>query len=557
MAWQLTGHVVVIFLAAVVSAGWALYAVVSQTGRKWRSHVISFVVLNLGVAQWTLFYAFEVASTATATKLAAYKLLHIGGVVVPVAWFLFALTYTDNDRWVTPASIGALSVVPVAFLATLTTNPASLALAEVNTISSGGIELLTVEQGPMYALFLIYSYVLLLAGGFVLVRGAIGQNELFKRATGLLILGTAVPFVVNILTVTEVFSIGQNGLNYTPVSLSLSAFLFGIVIFRYRIFSLTPIARETTMENMREGVVVLSKDAHVVDINPAARDLLDIDMAAVGEVAGEVLPQYETLPDSADDHLDVTIDHGDDKRFLRMSRSPITTGEVRGWVVILHDVTARERRAREIERQNKRLDAFTDIVAHDIRNPLTTITSHTELARETGDPEHLEAIEDSATRIEDLIDGLLTLAREGKMIDEREPVSIGDIAADGWSFVETTEATLEMETEMRLEADPDRLQQVFENLFRNAIEHAGPDVHVSVGEIEGTPGFYVEDDGPGMSRSERARVFDAGFSTGGTGTGLGLNIVQEVVKAHGWSIDVMTSAGAGARFEITGVDIVR
>lgn len=88
----------------------------------------------------------------------------------------------------------------------------------------------------------------------------------------------------------------------------------------------------------------------------------------------------------------------------------------------------------------------------------------------------------------------------------------------------------------------------------NAVELTTPDVTVSVGELPG--GFYVADDGPGIPPAERERVFDTGYSTTDDGTGFGLSIVQRAVDAHGWEITVTEGTDGGARFEITGVDIV-
>lgn len=73
-----------------------------------------------------------------------------------------------------------------------------------------------------------------------------------------------------------------------------------------------------------------------------------------------------------------------------------------------------------------------------------------------------------------------------------------------------------------------------ENLFSNAIDHGGEDVTVTVGTVN--DGFYVEDDGPGITEDRRGDVFTAGYSTGDEGTGFGLSIVKQVVEAHDWDI---------------------
>ena len=97
---------------------------------------------------------------------------------------------------------------------------------------------------------------------------------------------------------------------------------------------------------------------------------------------------------------------------------------------------------------------------------------------------------------------------------------------------------------------------MFENLFRNSVEHGGADVVVRVGDLPDGSGIYVEDDGAGIPADERDEVFVDGFTTEASGTGLGLTIIQQVVSAHGWEIAVTESAEGGARFEITGMEFV-
>jgi signal transduction histidine kinase len=100
-----------------------------------------------------------------------------------------------------------------------------------------------------------------------------------------------------------------------------------------------------------------------------------------------------------------------------------------------------------------------------------------------------------------------------------------------------------------------RLARLFENLFRNSVEHGsrpeGDGVSVCVGTLPG--GFYVEDDGVGISPGERGHVLEFGYSTTEDGTGIGLGIVEDVATAHGWTVSITESASGGARFEFTDV----
>ncbi|WP_435065438.1 sensor histidine kinase [Halobaculum sp. EA56] len=214
------------------------------------------------------------------------------------------------------------------------------------------------------------------------------------------------------------------------------------------------------------------------------------------------------------------------------------------------------RATERMQRQRDELEEFTRVVSHDIRNPLGILDGYLRLAEETGDPEHFRRCRDAVDRMETLIDDLLFLAREGKTIGEREAVDLGELVRTCWSVVNGESATLAVDTDRTVMGDWSRLQQVFENLFRNAIEHAGPEVTVRVGDLDDGSGIYVEDDGPGIPAEDADRVFDDGYTTDEDGTGLGLTIIQQVVSAHGWEISVTEGTDGGARFEIVGVDPV-
>ena len=108
-----------------------------------------------------------------------------------------------------------------------------------------------------------------------------------------------------------------------------------------------------------------------------------------------------------------------------------------------------------------------------------------------------------------------------------------------------------MEEDVQFDADVNRLEQLFENLFRNAIEHGRPDTTVRVGALSDDRGFFVSDDGSGIPESSRKHVFEMGYSTTPNGTGFGLSIVSDIVAAHNWDIDIRESAAGGARFEVT------
>ncbi|GAA0721032.1 signal transduction histidine kinase [Halorubrum trapanicum] len=230
----------------------------------------------------------------------------------------------------------------------------------------------------------------------------------------------------------------------------------------------------------------------------------------------------------------------------------------------------RQRAAARLERERDRLDEFASVVSHDLRNPLTAARGRLDLLADECDSEHVEPVERSLSRMEALVDDLLTIAREGGDVDDPEPVDLGALAADAWETTDSRGGALRVAVDgLDILAAEARLRQLLENLFRNAVEHnstssrAGPDdavehggedVTVTVGALADGDGFYVADDGAGIPEDEREQVFETGFTTASDGTGFGLNIVAEIADAHGWAVRVTESEEGGAQFEVTGVE---
>ncbi|MFB6139316.1 MAG: PAS domain-containing protein [Halosimplex sp.] len=227
-------------------------------------------------------------------------------------------------------------------------------------------------------------------------------------------------------------------------------------------------------------------------------------------------------------------------------------GDVVGLIGATWRITKQKEYERELERQNERLDEFASVVSHDLRNPLTVARGRLELLEGDVDSDHFDVVMRALDRMEELIENLLVLARNGQTVDEVRSIELGDVAENCWRTVETQGATLRANAESVVRADGDRLSQLLENMFRNAVEHGGRDVTVTVGDIEN--GFFVEDDGPGVPGERRDELFERGFSTAGDGTGFGLAIVEQIVDAHGWEISVASGDAGGARFEVEGVE---
>jgi len=249
------------------------------------------------------------------------------------------------------------------------------------------------------------------------------------------------------------------------------------------------------------------------------------------------------------------------------------------------------------------VDRVASVISHDLRNPLDVAKARLRAGRELDSGEdHLEHVEQAHDRMERIIQDVLTLARGEEVIEPEGTVDLGAVAEDAWATVETNGASLSVTDSLpSTVADRDRVKRLFENLFRNAVEHGstsprshapedavehgstsrqppaddavehsstggrpsadddvehgGDEITITVGRIEdGTTGFYVADDGRGIPADRREAVFRPGYSSDEYGTGLGLAIVRRIADVHGWSVSVTDAAGGGARFEFVDVE---
>lgn len=277
--------------------------------------------------------------------------------------------------------------------------------------------------------------------------------------------------------------------------------------------------------------------------------------------------------------LDIVTKDGRTRPYeVAIARITEDNGNVIGVVVTGRDISERKARTAELEAKNTRLEQFAKVISHDIRNPLQVADGQLTLAQDECESHHLDRAQQALDRMENRITELLSLAREGEVVTETEPVDIDEHAKRSWDSVMTGDATLSCETNTEVRADPGRLAEVFENLFRNAIEHGSsqecttgssaergpetPDTDVGTDVSDGdsrititvgatAAGIYVADDGRGISPGDRREIFESGYSTTDEGTGYGLHIVKEIAEAHGWSIQVTESESGGARFDIT------
>ena len=573
--WQETGYTLPLAIAAVVTG--ALVAVAyrnRETTGSW-----PLIAGLLGVLLYAVGDGVKLAATTLELKLFAQTISYVGTFAVTGAVFLFAAEYTGRDQWLRPRRVAAIyGFHAVTFVLLITNRAHGLMRESVGLTDQYGFVQLQVQWGTWDYIHTVYSYLLLLAGAWMLLVELRRSKHVqaYRGQTLTILVSMAVPWSLSVANVT-----GLTAVDLTAIGFTVTGVMMTLAVYRYQILGIAPIARSTVIDNINEGYIVLDTANTVVDINPPAARLVGATVQdSIGRQFNELLPGQqgllEPMPETENVRREVEIPVQGEPRMFNTEVSAVrdSRGQHTGRVILFRDVTEQEQRKRQLRRktealesktselqaQNQRLEEFASIVSHDLRNPLTVISGRTELARADPQPKHFDAIETNVKRMSTIVDDVLTMVRQEQGEVDLESVGLNEVARRAWDTVETGSATLDIRAERSISCDESRLQQLFENLFRNSIDHGLPDqlsgstaggLTVTVGECEG--GFYVADDGPGIPPAEREKVLKKGFTTAESGTGLGLAIVGIIADAHGWSIAVTESAGGGARFEITGV----
>lgn len=474
---------------------------------------------------------------------------YVIGLVIGFAavgpWLYFCSAYTGRSLHRNGTVRLFAVIVYLAIVAVKVTNPVH-GWYYSTSVATEPFPHLLISHEPLHWVVMAFAYALAFIGFFMLFELFLSVD--FDVTPLAVLVGiTGLPVITDIVGFTHPLFLE---ITYSP--LGVAVFAIGVMFTYLELFE-----RIRLVGSSNEPAIILDEDGRIREFNRAARERFPTLEGTEGEPLSGVLPSVVTHLEDTDSPLRLRENGG--TRYYHVTTNSFSGADADlGRILLFSDVTEREQYRHELERQNERLEQFASLVSHDLRNPLNVASLQLDTARRTldggGESESLEAVGNALERMEVLIDDLLTLARQGQPIDETETVPIEHVARQAWNVVETGDRELHVRDEYTVRADPERVQQLFENLFRNSVEHGDGASVIRIGQLEDGTGFFVEDDGVGIPEDERDQVLEYGYTTATGGTGFGLAIVAEIVDAHQWDIAVAESPEGGARFEIrTGV----
>ena len=326
------------------------------------------------------------------------------------------------------------------------------------------------------------------------------------------------------------------------------------------------------VRSIASGLITAHDDGRILGINPAAQEILrDREGALLGKPLSTVLPDYaERRSIEPPTRADATGRRADGTEFpmgYTMSALLDADGHRSGLLLAFQDLTE-IRTLRDHAERAQRFAALGQLatgLAHEIRNPLSSISGSVEMVREGNalgpeDRRLLGIVISEVDRLNSLMTTMLQVGRPSQLDTKR--IDLGAIASEVAS-VARGEATasngLEIdyvapEEPIVVTADPDRMRQVVWNLVKNAVQaspHRGR-VEIRTGRNESGRAFLeVADEGPGIEATQRERMFDMFYSGRSHGVGLGLALVKQIVDQHKAQIEILDRDGPGACFRVT------
>ncbi|NTU81823.1 MAG: PAS domain-containing protein [Chloroflexales bacterium] len=586
---SLNPYAISLLITSVISGSLALYVWV----RRAAPGSTLFSLMMAAVTLWSFAYGHELGSPDLATIRCWTVIGYAGIVTAPVLWLLFALRYSGLGGRLIGWQTGALFIIPALTLLLNATNERLhfFYYAAVALDASGPFPLLDIHPAPWYWVHVGYSYACVLVGALVLARLWLHSPSLYRGQTTVLLLGACLPLAANIAYVFGVRPLDH--IDLSPLAFTATGLLITFGIFRYSLFDLTPIARNSLFEDLRDPVLVVDARGRLVDLNRAARQALDPGgLLMLGAPAAEALAHSPPLAAlcADDDHAELALDTAPGHAYDAISTALCDRrGRLAGRIVVLRDISEVRRAASErleIERKVQHTQKLESLgvlaggIAHDFSNLLMAVLGNLDLARfemPANHPAHepLGDAERAARRAGDLTRQLLAYAGKGAFLIG--PVNLSRLVEEITQLLRVSVGkliTFDLQLDPDLpvfEGDSAQIQQIVLNLITNAAEALGGQpgsITLTTGvcrcdadclsrsrvDQRPAPGAFIYlaaiDTGHGMSPLALERVFEPFFTTKQLGRGLGMAAVLGIVRGHNGAILVDSALGQGTRVTV-------
>jgi PAS domain S-box-containing protein len=298
--------------------------------------------MMIAISIWCLTALGEYVSLEMSQKILWSKFSYLGIVNVPPLWFLFSESFTKKQDWNRAPKIFLLWIIPVVAAALALSNDIHhLIWTNIEAINSSPNSPLVYSHGAFFWIYTAYSYLLITLGTFLLIKMAVSSQQLYKFQVYTLLIGVTIPWIGNIIYLTKFAA--DFGVDFTPISFVLSGVFLSIGFFRFRMFDITPIARDVIYDRINDAIIVTSENGVVIDMNQSANQLLGCESSTM--VGTSILEgtQFwnEYFKKNWNDLKKESDVQSDQKTWYQVGFSTFqaSRNQYQGRIIILHDIT--------------------------------------------------------------------------------------------------------------------------------------------------------------------------------------------------------------------------
>lgn len=299
--------------------------------------------LMASMALWTAAYLLQILSPTISGKLFFANIALISKMTMPIIWMVFALKYSRLEKLITPAIIGAISIIPlVSIIAAWTNNWHGLIWSSIAINYAYPIDVLTLSKGILFWVSGAYAYLLMIVGAIIIIKASIQKKELDSKVI-ILITSITLPLIVKAVLV---FIPGMlNNLDITPLVFTLCWCMVCWYAFRYRLLDLVPIARDALVEQLNDAVLVVDMDGSLLYCNKAAREKVTLEQAlTIGKPVTGLLPCCSDINGRICNNQVITLQYGNGTpEYFEMNTTEINDQDNNpgGYLINLRNVTER------------------------------------------------------------------------------------------------------------------------------------------------------------------------------------------------------------------------
>lgn len=343
----------IVFICAIMVIMIAIYTWQHRTTNGARV----FSVFMLSMAVYILAYSFELSSLNLSMMLFWNKIEYIGILSFPTMYLWFTCLFTGNSSWINKRNLVFLFLLPVIFLVIKFFDDSwHLIYQSVSIDSNARLPLLTFEKGLLYYVVVAYNLVMVTLSTFLLIKKRRHSSSLYRKQTNIILAVSLVlyffylVYISGFSVIPDLKSLDLNPFMYTLWGLGIS-----YAIFRHRLFDLVPIARETLIETLADGVLVLDDQFRLVDANPKAQSIFGWNKLPLGKTVKEVDLQFADQAIQASQEgnhcFEIEVDREGKKSDFEVTISALNNNLVTmvGYLMVLHDITQRKKIEKELE----------------------------------------------------------------------------------------------------------------------------------------------------------------------------------------------------------------